>query len=276
MKDRFVDRRVFITGAGSGLGRALCLALAARGWKTALADINGDRLRETAALVRQQGGQSLEISCDVTRAQDLEKAAALVGGEWGGVDVVINNAGVSAYGDMETIPLDRWTWILNINLMGVIHGCKSFIPVLEKQGGGHIVNIASYLAFLAAPGSSCYNVTKAGILSLSETLRIELAGKNIGVSVVMPSFFKTNLMDQLYCPDSVQEKMIRTLFFRSTIPAGRIAEDIIRAMERNRFYVLPQWDARLLWHIKRWMPGLYLKMFAFVYRKGYINRILGI
>ena len=276
MKDRFIDKRVFVTGAGSGLGRALCLALADRGWKTGLADINEERLRETAELVRRRGGQALEVSCDVTRAQDLENAAAIVRGEWGGVDVVINNAGVSAYGDLETIPVERWTWILNINLLGVIHGCRAFIPVLEKQGGGHIINIASYLAFLAAPGSTCYNVTKAGILSLSETLRIELAGKNIGVSVAMPSFFKTNLMDQLYCSDSGQEKMIRTLFSRSSFPAAKVAEHIIRSMEKNRFYILPQWDARLLWHIKRWMPGLYLKMFAFAYRKGYINRILGV
>ena len=192
------------------------------------------------------------------------------------VDAVINNAGVSAYGDMETIPIERWQWIVNINLMGVIYGCKAFIPILKAQGGGHIVNIASYLAFLSAPGSTCYNLTKAGILSLSETLKIELAGNNIGVSVVMPSFFKTNLMDQLYCTDSQKETMIRTLFSRTSFPAAKIAAHIINAMENNRFYVLPQWDARLLWRVKRWMPNLYLKLFAFAYRKEYINKILGV
>jgi NAD(P)-dependent dehydrogenase (short-subunit alcohol dehydrogenase family) len=276
MKNKFVQKRAFITGAGSGLGRALCLELAKRRWRIAVADVDRKRIEETASLIRQQGGQALEIICDVTRPEDLEHAAAAVKEAWGGVDVVINNAGVSAYGDMETIPVERWQWIININLMGVIYGCKAFIPVLEAQGGGHVVNIASYLAFLSAPGSTCYNVTKAGILSLSETLRIELAGKNIGVSVVMPSFFKTNLMDQLYCTDSGKEKMIRTLFSRSSFPAAKIAANIIRAMEKNRFYVLPQWDARLLWSIKRWMPGLYLRLFAFVYRKGYINKVLGV
>lgn len=276
MKNRFPEKRAFITGAGSGLGRALCLELAKDHWKIGVADIDPDRMAETAALVGRQGGQSLGITCDVTRPEDLERAAAAVKSAWGGVDVVINNAGVSAYGDMETIPVERWQWIININLMGVIYGCRAFIPVLAQQGRGHIINIASYLAFLSAPGSTCYNVTKAGILSLSETLRIELAGKHIGVSVVMPSFFKTNLMDQLYCNDSGKEKMIRTLFSRSSVPAAKIAGQIIRAMEKNRFYVLPQWDAQLLWRVKRWMPNLYLKLFAFAYRKEYINKILGV
>lgn len=276
MKKRFAEKRAFITGAGSGLGRALCLELAGRNWRIGVADIQPDRMGETADLVRRRGGDPLAISCDVTRPEDLVRAAATVGEAWGGVDVVVNNAGVSAYGDMETIPVERWRWILDINLMGVIHGCRAFIPVLERQGGGHIINIASYLAFISAPGSTCYNVTKAGILSLSETLRIELAGKNIGVSVVMPSFFQTNLMDQLYCADGGKEKMIRTLFSRSSCPASKIAAYIIAAMEKDRLYVLPQWDARLLWRIKRWMPGLYVKLFSFLYRKEYINRILGV
>ncbi len=276
MTNRFPEKRAFVTGAGSGLGRALCLALAARSWQVGVADIDPDRVADTAALVRQQGGQPLEIVCDVTRPADLDKAAAAVRSAWNGVDLVINNAGVSAYGDMETIPIERWEWIIGINLMGVIHGCKAFIPILKAQGGGHIVNIASYLAFLAAPGSTCYNVTKAGILSLSETLKIELSGSGLGVSVVMPSFFKTNLMDQLYCNDEGKEKMIRTLFSRTEYPAKKVAAQIIAAVEKNRFYVLPQWDARLLWRIKRWLPNLYLKLFAFAYRKEYINRILGV
>ena len=276
MKHRLTGKRAFVTGAGSGLGQALCLELAGRGWRVGIADIHTGRISETATLVRRRGGDPLEIGCDVTRPEDLAQAAVTVQNAWGGVDLVINNAGVSAYGDMETIPMERWRWIMDINLMGVIHGCRAFIPLLERQGGGHIINTASYLAFLAAPGSACYNVTKAGILSLSETLRIELSGKNIGVSVVMPSFFQTNLMEQLFCTDSGKEKMIRTLFSRSTVPASKIAAYVLNAMEKNRLYVLPQWDARLLWRIKRWLPGLYIKLFSFLYRKQYINRLLGV
>lgn len=276
MKKRLKGKRVFITGAGSGLGRALALGWASRQWQVVVTDVDEERISETVLLVERAGGTAMGLFCDVTRPEELERAAASVREAWGGVDVVVNNAGVSAYGDMETIPVERWRWILDINLMGAIYGCKIFIPMLAAQGGGHIVNVASYLAFLSAPGSACYNVTKAAILSLSETLRIELAGKKIGVSVLLPSFFQTNLMDQLYCGDKEKEAMIRTLFSRSSYTAEKVAGHLIRAVEKNRFYVLPQWDAKLLWRVKRWMPGLYLKTFSFLYRYNVIQKVLGV
>jgi len=276
VKKRLKGQRIFITGAGSGLGRAVAGRLGSRHWRVGVADIDPARVQETVSMVQAAGGQALAISCDVTRPEDLEAAAAEMQTAWGGVDVVMNNAGVAVYGDMETISLERWRWIVDINLMGVIHGCRAFIPVLASQGGGHIVNVGSYLAFLSAPGSACYNLTKAGILSLSETLRIELAEKNIGVSVLLPSFFQTHLMDQLYCDDPEKKAMVRTLFARSTWPADRVAERLIAAVEKNRFYVLPQWDAKLLWRVKRWLPDFYLKTFAFLYRRRVIQKMLGI
>ena len=276
MNKRLAGKRVLITGAGSGLGRALALGWAGRGWRVAVSDIDPERIEQTVKMVDGAGGQALGITCDVTQPESLAAAALAVRDAWGGVDVVVNNAGVSAYGDMETIPLERWRWIMDINLMGCIYGCKTFIPMLAQQGGGHIVNVASYLAFLSAPGSACYNLTKAAILSLSETLRIELSGKNIGVSVLMPSFFQTNLMEQLYCEDKEKETMIRTLFDRSSFPAEKVAERLIRAVEKNRFYVLPQWDAWLLWRVKRWLPGTYLKVFSFLYRRNVIQKVLGV
>lgn len=277
MEKQSKGKRVFITGAGSGLGRAVALGWASRQWQVAVTDVDSERISETVSLVERAGGKALGLFCDVTRPEDLERAAAAVREAWGGVDVVVNNAGVSAYGDMETISVERWRWILDINLMGCIYGCKTFIPMLaDQEGGGHIVNVASYLAFLSAPGSACYNLTKAAILSLSETLRIELAGKNIGVSVLLPSFFQTNLMDQFYCADKEKAIMIRTLFSRSSWSAERVAGHLIRAVEKNRFYVLPQWDARLLWRVKRWLPGLYLKIFSFLYRHNVIQKVLGV
>ncbi len=276
MNKRLAEKRVLVTGAGSGLGRALALGWAGRQWRVAVSDIDPERVEGTVEMVKRAGGQALGITCDVTQPEHLEAAAATVRDAWGGVDVVVNNAGVSAYGDMETIPVERWRWIMDINLMGCIYGCKTFIPMLAQQGGGHIANVASYLAFLSAPGSACYNLTKAAIVSLSETLRIELSGKNIGVSVLMPSFFQTNLMDQLYCQDKEKETMIRTLFDRSSFPAEKVAGQLIRAVEKNRFYVLPQWDARVLWRVKRWLPRIYLGTFSFLYRKNVIQKVLGV
>ena len=270
--NRFHGKRVFITGAGSGLGRTLALSFASLGWKVCVAEIDPERTRQTTQEVNQAGGEALAMTCDVTRPENLDKAATTLLDQWGGVDIVINNAGVSGCGLMEEIDLERWEWILNINLKSVIYGCRSFIPMLKKQGSGHIVNVASYLGFVSSPESSCYNVTKAGVISLSETLRIELAKSNIGVSVVMPSFFKTNLMDQLYAADERQEKLVRALFEKANFSSEKVTQCILKGITANRFYILPQWDAKLIWMIKRLSPELFLRLFSFIYRKSLIEK----
>ncbi|MCP4711328.1 MAG: SDR family NAD(P)-dependent oxidoreductase, partial [Planctomycetes bacterium] len=130
--DRFPEKRAFITGAGSGLGRALCLEFATRGWRIAVAEIDPERSRETIDLIARAGGEPLEILCDVTQAQEVEMAAERIKKEWGGVDVVINNVGVSGGGYMEEIPLERWEWIMDLNIRSTIYGCRSFIPILAQ------------------------------------------------------------------------------------------------------------------------------------------------
>ena len=133
---KFPGKRVVITGAGSGFGRALALEFAEKGWKIGVADINEKRAIETVDLVTQKGGQGLKILCDVTDIQQMEDTAALLKDKWGGVDIVVNNAGVAGAGYMEKIPMDRWDWIIGLNLKSVIHGCRVFIPLLEEQAKG--------------------------------------------------------------------------------------------------------------------------------------------
>jgi NAD(P)-dependent dehydrogenase (short-subunit alcohol dehydrogenase family) len=270
--NRFQGKRVFITGAGSGLGRSLALAFARLGWKVCVAEIDPERTRRTSEDVNQAGGEALALHCDVTQPENLEKAAATILDQWGGVDIVINNAGVSGCGLMEEIDLERWEWIFNINLKSVIYGCRAFIPMLKKQGSGHIVNVASYLGFVSSPESSCYNVSKAGVISLSETLRIELSRHGIGVSVVMPSFFKTNLMDQLYAAGERQEKLVRALFEKTNVTPEKVTNSILKGISANRFYILPQWDAKIIWWIKRFSPELFLRLFSFIYRKSLVEK----
>jgi len=132
---RFPQKRVFITGAGSGFGRALALEFAAKGWRIGVSDIDESRAKETLGLVEQAGGSGMVILCDVTRLEDLEKAAQTLEQAWGGVDVVVNNAGVAGAGYIEKIPQTQWDWILDLNLKSVIYGCRVFVPMLEKQGG---------------------------------------------------------------------------------------------------------------------------------------------
>lgn len=274
--ERFKAKRIFITGAGSGLGRALSLEFARNGWMVASSDINVLRVGETFDLIKHAGGTCIEIKCDVTKYDEIKKAASIIKSKWGGVDIIVNNAGVPMYGDMEDIPVERWKWIMDINMMGVIYGCKAFIPLMLEQGYGHIVNIASYLGFVPGPGTSGYNVTKAGVISLSETLRIELVKKKIGISVVTPSFFKSDLIDRIYITDEKYKKMANAVFGMTSFTSENIARYIYKGVMKNRFYIIPQWDARLMWRVKRLCPELYLKLMMSVHKRGLIEKYFGV
>ncbi|MDA8140000.1 MAG: SDR family oxidoreductase [Desulfobacteraceae bacterium] len=272
---RFPKKRVVITGAGSGLGRAMSLEFAKLGWNVCVSDINAERAKETERLVTLQGGTPLVIGCDVTRPEQLESLAAELKKKWGGVDIVINNAGVAAAGFMEKIRLETWDWIITLNLKSVIYGCRAFIPLLEAQGGGHIVNVASNAGIASLPEMACYNVTKAGVISLSETLRAELTPKKIGVSVVAPTFFKTNLMDQFTSPDPRQRQMANAFFNKSSVTSEDVARHVIRAVKKNQLYVITQWDGKLAWFCKRLTPEIYFKVLGWIYKKGLGDRYLG-
>jgi NAD(P)-dependent dehydrogenase (short-subunit alcohol dehydrogenase family) len=273
---RFPKKRVFITGAGSGLGRALSIEFAKMGWRIGIADIDKKRSAETAKLVESAGGNGLIIHCDVTKEADFKNALKILLKEWGGIDIVLNNAGVPACGYMEEIPASKWEWIININLKSIINSCRTFIPILKKQNNGYIVNTASYLGYISTPESTCYNMTKAGIISLSETLNVELIKDNIGVSVVMPSFFVTNFMDNLFAAGERQQKMVTTLFSKSSFTAEQVAKCIVKGIKKKKLFIIPQFDAKVLWVFKRWFPEFYFKFFQFVYKKGFVEKFFGI
>jgi NAD(P)-dependent dehydrogenase (short-subunit alcohol dehydrogenase family) len=273
---KFPNKRVVITGAGSGLGRALSLEFAKLGWKILVADINMDRADETLKLVEKAGGQGISVCCDVTQWEQVKNLADVAVSTWGGADIIVNNAGVPSVGFMEDIPLEDWRWIIDINLMGVIHGCKAFIPLFKKQGGGHIVNTASAAGFCSLAEMGPYNVTKAGVISLSETLRMEMAYQNIGITVVCPTFFKTNLMDQFRCTDKKQVERANGFFRFSLGTAEGVGRHIIRCIRKNRLYAVTQPDAKMYWFMKRHMPNFYFKMLSFVYGRGILDKVLGV
>ena len=266
--ERFSGRRAFITGAGSGLGRALCYRLAARGWTIGVQDVREDTARETLAGVEQRGGTGRVFVFDVSRFEAFQQAAKEFLEAFGGVDLVVNNAGVAVAWLAEDVSQADWEWILGINLMGPIHGCRIFLPTLRAQGKGHVVNVASLAGLIAGPTMGPYNVTKFGVVGLSETLRAELVDSGVSVTVVCPSFFQTNIVNAMRSNDPTARSLGTQLVARSGVSAEDVADAVLDAVASDRLYVLPQWDARGLWLLKRLFPAGVPTIFAWGFRKA--------
>jgi NADP-dependent 3-hydroxy acid dehydrogenase YdfG len=252
-------RRVLITGAGSGLGRALAFRYAEAGWRVACADIRRERAEETVGLITGFGIGAMALQVDVGRDESFEDLRDEILAAWEGVDLVINNAGVSGGGSVLNASMADWQWMLNINLLGVVRGCRLFGPVLIEQGAGHLVNIASFAALAGGPGMATYATAKAGVVTVSEGLRADLEGSGVKVSVVCPSFFQTNLLEGFRAPDGAALKMATALMRDAKESAADIAEAIYRGVERGEFLILPSADVRNRWRLKRWFPELYFR-----------------
>lgn len=261
-------QRILVTGAGSGLGRAIALAFAAKGWQVACSDRNAETAAQTLGEIEANGGKGLAFALDVTSEESFVSAAALLQREWNGIDVLINNAGVATAGTVAESPIEQWRWVLDINLLGCVRGARAFIPQLTAQQGGHIVNVASFAGIANPPALASYNVAKAAVISLSETLRFEMHALGIGVSVACPSFFKTALLDtsSASAPGGQanaapqMERIVHRLMEKAAVTAEDVAADILAAVEKNRFMVMTHPDARQRALLKRLLPELYFKL----------------
>src|SRR5947207_3621865 len=184
-----------VTGAASGFGRAMALAFADQGMHVALGDVADTS--DVFAAVEAKGVSALAMKLDVSKPQEVEAFAELIDKDLGGAHVVCNNAGVSPLGAAWETSLDDWRWIVDVNLWGVIHGVRSFVPRLLKRNEGHVVNTASVAGIINPPGSSAYNVTKHAVVALSETLHHDLRerGSAVGVSVLCPAYVPTGIAD---------------------------------------------------------------------------------
>lgn len=248
--------RAVVTGAGSGLGRALCLELAKRRAQVLVSDIDLASAEQTAHEVERAGGKALAQRCDVAQAEQVEALAALADARFGGSDLVANNAGVGAGGPVGEVSLRDWEWIVGINLWGVIYGCHAFLPRFKRQGRGHVLNIASLAGLISAPDMAPYNVTKAGVVALSETLFGELVGTGVGVTVVCPSFFATAIMDKsrFAGSDPAMTTNVKKVMAASKVQAPDVAAQALACCERNELYCVPMADARWGWRMQRLSP----------------------
>ena len=270
LEHRFPKKRVLITGATSGLGMALSMEFARRGWKIAVTGLDAKEITKVAEAVRAAGGEALEMILDVTRCEDFEAAASCVTEAWQGLDVLVNNAGVADGGRIEDgLSLENWHLLMNVNVWSVIYGCRTFIPVLKKGGKGHILNVASGAGLLCLPEMANYNATKAAVVAISETLKTELITDNIDVTVSCPTAFQSNIAnnERVRQCSSVAARGIMEEIRKSKVTAQSVARYTLRSMENGKLFSLPQADARLMWAISRWMPEQYRNLLTWLFNK---------
>ncbi len=201
------------------------------------------------------GGEAVARRCDVSVAGEVEALADAADQAFGGADLVVNNAGVGVGGPVGKVPLEDWRWILGVNLWGVIHGCHVFVPRFKARGSGHVLNVASAAGLLAAPEMAPYNVTKFGVVALSETLAAELHGTGVGVTVLCPTFFRTNIARSGRThTDRGGPEDIERLMDRTKVQAPEVARFALETADAGRLYALPHGDGRWMWRVKRLMP----------------------
>lgn len=250
--DQLQGKVAVVTGGGSGIGRAMALRFAEQGVHIALADVDNAALATVAEEVRALGVRALAIPTDVSSAAAVEGLLERTLSELGGVHIVCNNAGVDSGATVAEIPLSAWDWVLGVNLYGVIHGVRTFLPHLMKQGEGHIVNTSSIAAFSGIPVSAApYVASKAAVMGLTRNLRLELmeTAPNIGVTLLLPGPVRTNMPQsernrpshvEVPPPSELRDKVqevIKTLVKDAADPM-KLAADVVDAVRHNRPTVL--------------------------------------
>jgi NAD(P)-dependent dehydrogenase (short-subunit alcohol dehydrogenase family) len=248
-----------ITGGASGIGRALAERFAAEGMKIVIADIDEVAMRAVEVQLAEGGTEVLTQVCDTSLEAEVQALADAAMSRFGGAHVLCNNAGVIGKGDAWRSPIAVWDWVIGINLYGVIHGVRAFLPIMEDQGEGHIVNTASMAGLVALPGAAPYNVTKTGVVALSEGLDLELkaTGSPVRVSALCPGFVKTNLAkgqkwtERLGSePGAAQTPMAQMMDavlaqgVEEGIEATDVADQVVDAIRTERFWILTHPEMR--------------------------------
>ncbi len=260
--------KVLITGAASGLGRALALRYAREGAAICIADINMGGAAETLNMVESTGGSGWIYELDVRSEANWNALRDEVVKRWNGIDLVINNAGVATGDRIDAGDWEWWNWIIDINLKGVALGCRTFTPLMKQQGSGAFINVASLAGLLKAPSMASYNATKAAVIAISETMHFELLPYGINVTALCPGFFRTNLNHGMKTSDPDMLKFVDKVFEASALDADDIADAAYKAVQKNQMICNPHPVGRRTYFIKQYLP--------FLYRKGVLKMAEGL
>ena len=236
MKD-LAGRVAVVTGGASGMGRGMAERFAAESMRVVVADIEEPPLNETVDAIRAAGGEAVGVVCDVSSWPSVEALRDACTDAYGPADVLCNNAGVAATGTMSELSLKSWEWCLGVNLWGVIHGCRAFLGAMVERGSGHIVNTASVLGHITSAGIGPYNVSKHGVVALSETLHAEMLAEatGVGVTCLCPGLVSTNILDsERNRPERLQDRPGVDGAWGSDLVAGG-AESEARAAIRDLY-----------------------------------------
>lgn len=247
MTKQSMTKRVFITGGAGGLGRALATQLAKQGAKVLIGDRDAEAAQNTAAEIGVDW-----ITCDVTSEADLGETADWLHSNWGGLDLLVNNAGVAQMGPFDQTEIEDWRWIFDINTLGPVRTAQTLGPLLPR--GGQMLNIASMAAVLYLPNSTAYNASKAALLAISETLMLEWQDRGISVHVACPSFFRTDLARNMRATDDQTRAATTRMVERARISADEVAATILDGLAKGQAHILTHPAARKSWRLKRYLP----------------------
>ena len=235
-----------VTGGASGIGLAVAEAMIGEGMSVVLADVDAPKLRDAEARLSEDGASVATMVCNVTAEAEVNALIEFALEQFGAVHVMFNNAGIVGVGDAWTDPVDLWRRVFDVNVLGVVYGIRAALPVMQQQGVGHIVSIASHAGLNGAPGIAPYVASKHAVVGLSESLflELEMAGSPVGASVLCPEFVKTDLMNKAKEPETVDSPMAQFVNqalaagVAGGIPASDVADAVVDAIKADRFWIL--------------------------------------